>query len=104
MIETCPVCGGALYADEERFGRRSLQTRRVVRCDSCRSVLRQRGNTRWYYAVDPEANPEFHRRHNGRTFMLDELFALLDSPPTGTQSPTIIEGKILPPRDEGESS
>jgi hypothetical protein len=79
MIETCPVCGGKLYAEEER-ARRFGRARRAIRCDSCRSILRQRDNNRWHYAVDPAANAEFHAQHNDQTFTEDALEALLEPP------------------------
>ncbi|MBN1284418.1 MAG: hypothetical protein JXB47_03390 [Anaerolineae bacterium] len=109
MIETCPACGGKLYAEEERTGRRFLRTRRVVRCDGCRSVIRQRGNNRWHYAVDPRPNPHFYEAANGRTFTELELVALLENPP---EKPDESAGRVVvidaenveisPPLDEAE--
>mgnify|MGYP005851930551 FL=1 len=79
MIERCPVCGGHLAADKRGRGlfRRG---RRVVRCDSCRSVLRERGRNRWHYAVDPGPHPDLYRRVNGRYLTEEELEALLIAP------------------------
>lgn len=81
MIETCPICGGHLYAEEERFGRRFLRVRRLVRCDGCRSIMRQRGNNRWHYAIDPRPNAYLHEMFNGRVFTEPELVELLENPP-----------------------
>lgn len=101
MIEKCPICDGRLHMEEEKFGRRFTRVRRVVRCDSCRSILRQRGFNRWHYAVDPKPNPELYQLLNGQTFTEVELEALLEQlpsePPAGAAPPpdaVIIEGQV----------
>ena len=81
MIEICPVCGGNLV--EEGRGRAIFsRRRRVVRCDSCQSVLRERGHNRWHYAVELNRNPEIYRRFNGKYLTDEELEALVYAPPT----------------------
>jgi hypothetical protein len=99
MIEKCPVCGGKLYVEEER-ARRFGRARRAVRCDSCRSILRQRDNNRWHYAVDPAANAAFHAQYNGQTFTEDALEALLEPPDAPSEAVEAVEDVVLP--DPGE--
>ncbi len=80
MIKQCPVCGGCLNV-EGRSGGLFGRGRRVVHCDSCRSVLRERGRNRWHYAVDPTRNPAIYRLFNGKYITEEELEALLLAPP-----------------------
>ncbi|MGB1288699.1 MAG: SH3 domain-containing protein [Aggregatilineales bacterium] len=69
IIEHCPVCGtGTLYMEgriDSLFG--IPQPRRTVRCNVCRSVLREKGSQQWTYAVDRIENPIIYRDYNGRT-------------------------------------
>lgn len=72
VIDRCPVCQeGHLHVEMRRgrvFG--IPQPRYSVRCDNCRSVLREAGSRRWRYAVDPTANPPIYNRFNGK--VIDE--------------------------------
>jgi hypothetical protein len=74
-LEYCPVCqSGTLSVDS--VVRRSLgiaRTTRTVRCDSCRSVLRQIAPGVWRYAIDPYTNPDLARDYDGRQFTDNEL-------------------------------
>lgn len=79
VIEDCPVCNnGNLHVEsrqERVFG--IPVVRHTVRCDNCRSVLRETGNRRWRYAVDRIENPNLYDRYNGKEVMTGELASLL---------------------------
>ena len=83
VIEDCPVCRrGQLHVDQRQerlFG--IPRPRRVVRCDHCRSLLRETGHRRWRYAVDPVENPTIFARYNGAEIDDDTLIELLNRPP-----------------------
>jgi hypothetical protein len=72
VVERCPVCQRGHMIVEVRQERLLgiPRPRRIVRCDECRSVLRETTSRRWRYAVDPIENPDLYRRYNGRE--LDE--------------------------------
>lgn len=79
VIEDCPVChAGKLHVEsrQERFFGIPF-ARHTVRCDNCRSILRETGNRRWRYAVDRMENPDMYERYNNREVMTGELAALL---------------------------
>lgn len=65
-VRKCPVCHeGHLELEERPY--RSLgipRVRRTIRCDNCRSILREVGWRRWRYTVDPHANNEMFQEHN----------------------------------------
>ena len=98
VVETCPVCvRGRLEVEvrqERTFG--IPHARHTVRCTECRSVLRETGNRRWRYAIDPLENPEMYRNFNGQEFDEDELSSLStrlrDNPPSRSpQSPSFLD-------------
>jgi len=68
IVESCPAC---------QEGQLSLVVRgrsqRVVRCDNCRSVLRQVRKDTWRYAVDPLPDKDFAERYNGKILSEEEL-------------------------------
>ena len=68
IIERCPVCQRGHLTVELRQERwMGLPSgRHTVRCDECRSVLREIGPRRWRYAVDRIENPSFYERFNNR--------------------------------------
>gem|GEM_PF-3214468 len=74
----CPVCErGTLSIEEKRGSTLGIPSvRRTVRCNACRSVLREKGPQRWTYAVDRLENPPLYERFNGREITDDELKAL----------------------------
>lgn len=78
VLDTCPVCQrGQLTVETKQT--RSLgipRVRRTVRCDNCRSVLREKGTRRWLYAVDRIENPRLYERFNGQEVTDDELAQL----------------------------
>lgn len=75
ILSTCPVCGeGHLYLDERRYRLLGIPVaRRVVRCDHCRSVLRQVGRQRWRYAVDGAINRDMFGDWNNRVITEQQL-------------------------------
>jgi hypothetical protein len=95
VIEKCPVCREGNLTVESRT-ERSLgipNTKHVVRCDNCRSVIRESGGGRWRYAVDRAANPALYDRLNNREIREDTLKRLLDAPESGTSrvNPEIVD-------------
>lgn len=83
VIEECPVCKrGGLHVDEKPGRLLGIpQVRRTIRCDVCRSVLRETGAGRWRYAVDRIENPAMFDRFNGKEITDDELVRLAGKPP-----------------------
>jgi hypothetical protein len=87
VIETCPVCKRGRLSVETRLNRflGIPRPRSTVRCDSCRSVLREAGSRRWRYAVDRAFNPGLYQRWNGSLIDEETLKTLIDqltAPPT----------------------
>jgi uncharacterized protein YraI len=82
VADWCPVCStGRLHLDEHIS--RVLGVPRVyrtVRCDGCRSVLRETRPGEWRYAVDPVADEHFAAEYNGE-LLDDETFIELASRP-----------------------
>ncbi|MEP7291524.1 MAG: hypothetical protein ABI835_07055, partial [Chloroflexota bacterium] len=72
VIDRCPVCKHGHLSVETRQSRLLgiPRQRYTVRCNTCRSVLREAGSRRWRYAVDASENPLIYNRFNGR--MIDE--------------------------------
>lgn len=92
VLSACPVCEeGHLYLDERRSRMIGIpRVRRVVRCDNCRSVLRQVGRQRWRYAVDGAENDELYEALNGR--VVSEHYLLQIAPEFRGEPPEYIEG------------
>lgn len=95
VVDTCPVCGEGKLHIEAR-SERSMgipTTKHVVRCDNCRSVLREVGRDRWRYAVDRTANPRMYDRLNNRELGEATIRRLaergLDDLPPGSEPPRI---------------
>lgn len=104
VIETCPVCQQGhlnIEARQERvFG--LPRVRRTVRCDVCRSVLRQTGNGRWRYAVDRLENAVLYQRYNGEIITDSELQKLNQTSPRPDMlrnSPTFEEEEPKSPNE-----
>jgi hypothetical protein len=89
-LTVCPVCHeGHLTLEERRYRILGIpNVRRVVRCDHCRSVLRQVGQHRWRYTVDHAANAELFDTFNGRVLTEERLLELAPE----YQPPEYIEG------------
>lgn len=77
-LTMCPVCQeGRLYLDERRERILGIpRIRRAVRCDHCRSVLRQVGPQRWRYAVDRAEHLAFYDRLNGKVLSESQLLEI----------------------------
>lgn len=82
VIDTCPICREGSLMVESRTERNLgiPNTRHLVKCDNCRSLLREIGGGRWRYAVDRAANPVLFDRLNNRELREDTLQRLLDNP------------------------
>jgi hypothetical protein len=91
ILSVCPVCEeGHLYLEERRYRILGIpRVRRVVRCDVCRSVLRQVGRRRWRYAVDGVENPDLYGTLNGRVLTEHRLMEI--APEYGGTPPEYIE-------------
>lgn len=78
ILSICPVCEeGHLYLEERRYRILGIpRVRRVVRCEVCRSVLRQVGRQRWRYAVDGVGNPDLYDTLNGRVLTEHQLMEI----------------------------
>ena len=74
-INRCPVCGeGYLILEERPYTVLGIpRVRRTVRCDNCRSVLREVGRRQWRYAVDPAENPPLYDMLNNEVISENEL-------------------------------
>lgn len=93
VIDDCPVCrAGKLHVEsrQERF-LGIPAAKHTVRCDNCRSILREVGNRRWRYAVDRMENPELFERYNTREIMTGELATLLVQKQVASTSQTLPE-------------
>jgi uncharacterized protein YgiM (DUF1202 family) len=92
VLSICPVCeDGHLYLEERRYRVLGIpRVRRVVRCDVCRSVLRQVGRQRWRYAVDGVENPDLYDTLNGHVLTEQRLIEI--SPEYRGAPPEYIEG------------
>lgn len=68
VIERCPICGeGHLLVEVKQTRLLGIpRSRSLVRCDFCRSMLREVGKGRWRYAVDRSANATLYRQLNGK--------------------------------------
>lgn len=68
VIEVCPVCQRGILTVDSRTERivGIPRTKRTMRCNECRSILREVGPRRWRYAIDPLENSDLYQRYNGR--------------------------------------
>ncbi len=75
VLSQCPVCERGTLSVETRTERivGIPQARHIVRCDQCRSILREVGPNQWRYAVDPLENESIYRRYNGETLTERQL-------------------------------
>lgn len=82
VVERCPVCQrGHLIVDTRQERLLGLpRPRRIVRCDVCRSVLRETSPRRWRYAIDPIENPDLYRVYNGQELDEQSLIDLANQP------------------------
>ena len=89
VIEQCPACRRGHLTVENRQSRLFgiPRPRRIVRCDVCRSVLRETGDQRWRYAIDPVVNAALYERYNGREIDEADLVKLAQQPIVPDSSP-----------------
>jgi hypothetical protein len=121
VLSSCPVCQQGHLHLEETFTRTlgALRARRLVRCNVCRSVLREVEPGVWRYSIDPYINAALADEYNGQEFDTAGLLALAeraaDFPPDAVrqeqaESPEYLEivEEILsaepppPPEDGGD--
>lgn len=90
IIETCPVCRRGELSVESRPLRivGIPVVRRTVRCDVCRSILRETGTRRWRYAVDRLEDLRMYNQFNGREVTDSDLERLAKMPQSGSSSQT----------------
>src|SRR5690606_27849060 len=83
VISDCPVCHrGTLSIDGRQSRILGIPTvKRTIRCDECRSILRETGTKRWRYAVDRIENPTLFDRFNGREVSDADLERLAKNSP-----------------------
>ncbi|MBN1120269.1 MAG: SH3 domain-containing protein [Anaerolineae bacterium] len=69
-LKTCPVCqtGRLHLVESEQRVLGITRVLRLVRCDTCRSVLRQVKPGTWRYSIDPIVNPGLADSFNNKTF------------------------------------
>jgi uncharacterized protein YraI len=89
VIDRCPACDRGRLTVETRTDRLLgiPRPRRTVRCSECRSVLREVGNRRWRYAVDPMENPALYKHYNGHEIDDPTLVQIAQQPTTASGSP-----------------
>ena len=82
VIDECPVCQRGMLHVEARSNRvfGIPRARRTVRCDECRSVLREIGERRWRYAIDGFENLAMFELLNGQEVSDSNLVSLVDRP------------------------
>jgi hypothetical protein len=81
LFDTCPACHeGHLHLDQlVQHSMGIPNVRRSVRCDTCRSVLREIRPGRWRYTVDPYVNPDMASRYDTRWLSRTDLELLARS-------------------------
>jgi hypothetical protein len=90
VVRTCPVCGRGELSVETRTERLLgiPIPRHTVRCNVCRSVLRETRRGRWRYAVDPLENPALYERWNGKEITEPEIVQLATGVSAQSDDPT----------------
>lgn len=96
VIERCPICKHGHLSVETRQARflGIPRARTLVRCDSCRSLLREVSPGHWRYAVDSVINGRLYNQLNGRVVDAETLTALdrqTPRAPSTADAPTFID-------------
>ncbi len=80
ILADCPICQeGQLELEERPYHVLGIpRVRRAVRCDNCRSVLREVSKRQWRYAIDPSANVALYSEFNNQTIDEEELLDLAE--------------------------
>ncbi len=78
-IENCPICrAGDLQLDEKINGALGIPNiTRSVRCNNCRSLLREIEPGVWRYNIDPYVNPQIAYKYNTQRFTDADLLMLV---------------------------
>jgi uncharacterized protein YgiM (DUF1202 family) len=99
VIHTCPACDrGNLVVETKQDRLLGIpRPRRTVRCTECRSVLREVGNRRWRYAVDPMENPALYKHYNGREIDDATLVEIERQPHSPNGEPAQTRSPVTPP-------
>ncbi|GAB1420562.1 hypothetical protein MASR2M15_06640 [Anaerolineales bacterium] len=97
-IQPCPVChSGKLSVEAKHSHFLGIpRSRHIVRCNHCRSVLREVATNKWRYAVDPFVNPALSERFNNQEISMDTLQDLSKANPKKTRTniePAFIENE-----------
>lgn len=98
VIEKCPVCGNGHLIVEKRQERTFgiPRGRYTIRCDECRSVLREAGDHQWRYAIDPMANPALYERFNNKHIDEATLKTLAKQPANSARA-SHVRSPVPPP-------
>lgn len=99
VIERCPACDRGHLSVETKVDRflGIPRPRRIVRCSECRSVLREVGDRRWRYAVDPMENAALYKHYNGREIDDATLTQLAQQPILSEEPPVEPRPPLTPP-------
>ncbi|MCI0711425.1 MAG: hypothetical protein L0154_14825 [Chloroflexi bacterium] len=81
FLDQCPICDkGHLVLEERPYSVLGIpRVRRAVRCDNCRSVLREVRRYQWRYAVDPSASRDLYDMLNNKVIPEQKLAELSQS-------------------------
>lgn len=81
FLDQCPICEeGHLVLEERPYSAFGIpRVRRAVRCDNCRSVLREVRRYQWRYAVDPSASRDLYAMLNNKVIPEQKLAELSQS-------------------------
>ena len=71
------------------------QMRRLVRCDNCRSVLREVRSGVWRYTIDPFVNEKLAEEHNSQLFSDADLLVFAEQ--AGQYEP--YDYPVVPPEE-----
>lgn len=101
-LANCPVCQwGALSLDETIQRPLGIaHVTRTVRCDTCRSVLRQVDAGEWRYAIDPYINPQLAAEYDGKTFDDNRLREFVAT--AAAYPPAVPQTDVPPPLTDEE--
>ena len=99
VIDRCPACDRGELTVENRINRLLgiPRPRRIVRCNECRSVLREVAPHRWRYAVDPMENSALYRHYNGREIDDATLVEIAQRPQMSDDIPPETHPPMNPP-------
>jgi uncharacterized protein YgiM (DUF1202 family) len=99
VVDRCPACDRGTLTVETRVDRvlGIPRPRRTVRCSDCRSVLREVGNHRWRYAVDPMENPALYKHYNGHEIDDATLVQIAQQPTAPVHVPPHAHTPLKPP-------